>query len=261
MHASNYFEEKMLKLMRNEAITAPSKLYLGLFISSPTDTGSAGTECSYTGYARQEITFTEPTASGNGLAMQNTDDITFPECSAGTEVAAFIGVFDSQNVGSGNMLLYGAITSSLNIQAGVSPVFRAGSIKWTWSGNLSTTYRRLIMNTLRGTTLAGFTPRIGLCNGDPTASGNEFSGNNYSRIAVTMTAPTQQSSGAAQSENSAQIVSTISSGSWGNLTHIAIFDAASNGRAYGVIDIGATYNIGANASVGIRAGALKFSIN
>lgn len=259
MYASNYFENQMLDLMRGNTITAPSTVYLGLFISNPSDTGTAGTECSYTGYARQSITFSAPAASGQGLAMQNSAEITFPECSSGSETVTYVGVFDAAS--GGNMLLYGQLTSSLVVQAGVTPVFRSGAIKWTWTGNLSTYYRTAIMNTLRGTSLSGFTPKIALCNGDPTASGNEFSGNNYSRISVAMTAPAQQSSGVAQSQNSAQIVSAISSGSWGNLTHICIFDAATNGHPYGIISLGATYNIGANASVGFREGALKFSIN
>lgn len=261
MYASNFFENKMLSLMTGSSITAPSGMYLALFISNPSDTGSAGTECSYDGYARRQIIFSTPAASGSGMATQNTADITFPECTGGSQTVTYIGVFDSASVGSGNMYLYAQLTSSLIVQNGVSPVFRAGDLKWTWTGNFSTYYKTAIMNTLRGTNLSSFSPYIALCNGDPTGTGNEFSGNNYSRMAVTMTAPAEQSSGVCQTQNSAQIISAISSGAWGNLTHIAFYDAATNGNAFAVISVGGTYNIGANASVGFRAGELKLSVN
>lgn len=259
MYASNYFEEKMLKLMRGDGMNAPANLYLALFTTNPTDTGTAGTEVSYNGYQRQIIEFSAPTASGTGLAMQNTVDITFPESDSSAGTVSYVAVFDSDS--GGNMYLYAQVSSSLVIQTGVSPVFRAGTVKWTWSGNLSTYYRTQIMNSLRGVPVSNFTPYIALCNGDPTGSGSEFSGNNYSRIAVTFSAPAQQASGVAMSQNTAQVTSAISSGSWGSLTHIAIADNATSGNYYAIKQLGATYAISANASVGFRAGELTISIN
>lgn len=260
MYASNYFEEKMLNLLRGQNITAPSTLYLGLFLSNPSDTGSAGTEISYSGYARKAITFSAPAASGNNLYMQNTAEIKFAESSTSAGTVQYVGVFDSLT--GGNMLLYGQLTSSLVVQNGVSPVFRAGSVKWTWSGNLSTYYRTAIMNTLRGTSLNGFTPKIGLCEGDPTGSGAEFSGNNYSRISVTFSAPSNPSGNvAATVQNSAQITSAVSSGAWGDLSHVAIYDAATGGHVFAVKQLGTTYTINANASIGFAAAAIKMSIN
>ena len=261
MYASNYLEELILNLLRgsSHSINIPG-LYVALFLSNPTDTGSAGTEISYSGYARQTIAFTTPAASGGGLEMHNSAEITFPECSSGSNTVTYVGIFDS--LSGGNMLLYGELSSSLIVQPGVSPVFRAGSLKWTWTGNLSTYYRTRIMNAVRrNLTATGFTPKIALCNGDPTGTGSEFSGNNYSRISVSFTAPAQQTSGVAQTQNSAEIVSAVSSGSWGNLTHLAIYDAASNGNCFAVIALSNTYTINTNSSVGFRAGALKFSIN
>lgn len=259
MYATNYFEEAMLNLMRSTNITAPSALYLALYQSNPTDTGAAGTEAAYAGYARQPITFSAPAASGNGLAMQNTSLITFPEAPATSGTVTYVAVIDS--LSGGNMWLYGQLDQPLVIQAGVSPVFRAGSVKWIWSGNLSTYYRTAIMNTLRGTSCSGFSPYIALCNGDPTDMGNEFSGNNYTRISVTMTAPAQQSSGTALSQNTADVISGIATGNWGTLTTVAIYDAQSSGNAYAVLNIGTSYNVTSGYSVGFHAGDLQFNIN
>ena len=259
MYATNYFEELMLNLMRSQSITAPANLYLALFQSNPTDSGTGGTEVAYTGYARQAITFSAPAASGAGLAMQNTALITFPEAPASAGTVTYVAVMDS--LSGGNMWLYGQLDQSLTIQAGVSPVFRAGSVKWIWSGNLSTYYRTAIMNTLRGTNCSGFAPYVAYCNGDPTGAGNEFSGNNYTRTAVTMTAPAQQPSGTALSQNSADIISGVATGNWGTLNTVAIYDATSSGNAYAVINIGTSYNVTTGYAVGFHAGDLQFNIN
>lgn len=259
MYATNFFETAMLNLMRGTSITAPSNLYLALFLSNPGDTGTEGTEVTYSGYARQAITFSAPAASGSGLAMQNTALITFPEAPASAGSVTYVAVMDS--LSGGNMWLYGQLDQALTIQAGVSPVFRAGSVKWIWSGNLSTYYRTAVMNTLRGTNCSGFTPYVALCNGDPTGAGNEFSGNNYTRIAVTMTAPAQQTSGAALSQNTAEIISGVATGNWGTLDTVAIYDASSSGNAFAVINIGTSYSVTTGYAVGFHAGDLQFNIN
>lgn len=261
MYASNYFENAMLNLMKNTSITAPSNLYLALYLSNPTDDGAQGTEISYSGYARQAITFSVPATSGNGLSMQNTALISFPEASTSAGAVTYVAVFDNATIGSGNMWLYGQLDTPLNVQSGVSPVFRAGSVKWTWSGNLSTYYRTAIMNTLRGTNCSGFAPYLAFCNGDPTGAGSEFSGNNYSRPSVTMTAPTQQDSGAAMSQNTADVLTGVASGNWGTLTTVAIYDAQTAGNAYAVINLGTSYNATAGYAVGFHAGDLQFSVN
>jgi hypothetical protein len=259
MYATNYFENAMLNLMRETSITAPTTVYLALFLSNPGDTGTEGTEITYANYERQPITFSAPAASGNGLMMQNSAQITFPEATTSAGTVTYVAVYDSLT--GGNMWLYGQLDTALTVQTGVSPVFRAGSVKWLWSGNLSTYYRTAIMNTLRGTNCAGFAPYVGLCNGDPTGSGNEFSGNNYARIAVTMTAPTQQSSGTALSQNASDILSPVATGVWGTMDTVAIFDAETSGSAYAVIGLGASYQAASGYAVGFHAGALQFNVN
>jgi hypothetical protein len=259
MYATNYFENAMLNVMRGTSITAPAAMYLALFLSNPGDTGTDGTEITYSGYARQAVTFSAPTVSGSGLMIENTALISFPEATTSAGTVTYVAVYDS--LSGGNMWLYGQLDTALTVQTGVSPVFRAGSVRWIWTGNLTTYYRTAIMNTLRGTNCSGFSPYVGFCNGDPTGSGSEFSGNNYARIAVTMTAPAQQSSGTALSQNTADVLSSVATGNWGTLNTVAIFDAQSSGNAYGVINLGTSYNVTSGYAVGFHAGALQFNIN
>lgn len=259
MYATNYFEAAMLNLMRNTAITAPTTVYLALFTSNPTDEGITSTETLYSGYSRKAITFSAPATDGNGLSITNSADITFTESTVNYGNAAYVGVMDSLT--SGNMLLYSQLDTPLNIQIGVSPVFKAGTVKWTWSGNLSTYYRTAIMNTLRGTNCSGFLPYIGLSNGDPNGSGNEFSGNNYARVRVTMTTPAQQDSGPAQVENTTDVLSPVSSSYWGVLNYAGIYDALTEGHLFMSLPLGTDYTITSNNAAGFHAGDLKININ
>ena len=258
MYATNYFEEQMLNLMHGQNIPAPTKLYIELFQTNPGDTGTGGTPISYSGYARQEIVFTEPTTDGNGLSISNTELISFPESPINAGTVQYIGIYNQQT--GGDLLLYAQLDTPLVVNANVSPVFRAGQVKWLWSGNLSTYYRTQIMQTLGGpnrTTCYGFSqPYIGLLNGD-----NEFSGNNYARIAVDMTNPEQTSSGAAHVENSADVTSPVATGNWGTINKIGIYSAASGGNPYGFINISPAIAMTAGYAAIFHAGDLQFNIN
>lgn len=259
MYATDYFESQMLNLMRGQSITAPNAVYLALFLSNPGDSGTEGTEISYTGYARQPVTFSAPVASGNGLMIQNSSQISFAEATANAGTVTYIGLYDA--LSGGNLLLYGMLDTALVIQSGVTPVFRVNSVKWIWSGNLTTYYRTAIMNTLRGVNLSGFSPYVALCNGDPTGSGSEFSGGNYARISLTMSSPATQSTGSMQVSNEGDIISSTSTSNWGELTHIGIIDAASNGNYFAVVALSSTFNMISGSSAGFRSGNLKFNVN
>ena len=264
MYATNFFENKMLMLLKGESITPPTNMYLALYQSDPTDTGTGGLEVTYTGYARRQVNFTEPAAEGNGLSMSNTSMITFPEVPVTSGSVNYVAVMDNPTIGSGNMWLYGKIEPGLSLQAGVSPVFRANTVKWIWSGNLSTYYRTKIMKVLAGVsrpTCAGFTPYIALCNGNPTGSGNEFSGNNYTRIPVEFTNPAQQTSGAGMVQNTQDILSGVASGNWGDLDTVAIYDASSQGNAFAVLPLGTSYRVITGYAVGFHQGGIQFNVN
>lgn len=265
MYASNYLETAIINLMRGTAMQAPAGLYAGLFLSDPTDSGTAGTEVSYTGYARQPVTFQMDGTS----SIQNSAQITFPEASASVgSPVTHIGIFDSLTgtSGSAHMWLYGRLTTSLTIQATVSPVFRVGSIKWTLNGNLSTTYKQNILNVIRGYTssLASFTPYVGLCNGNPAEGGTEFSGNDYERIQVAFTQPTTDSDSAtaAMTSNSADISSpNPASGYWGILNYAGIYNAQTGGQLFFSAPLSTSYSMNEGSVAGFRAGQLTFSVN
>lgn len=115
MSFSNYLENKVLDhVFGGVAYTAPATLYVGLFTSSPGETGS-GTEVSGGSYARQTIAFTV-----TGSQASNTAAVEFPTATASWGTITFAAIYDA--LSGGNLLAYGALTTSKTIDSG--DVFR-----------------------------------------------------------------------------------------------------------------------------------------
>jgi len=122
---SNYLENALINAtVRNTTFTSPATVYLGLFITDPTD-ANTGTEVSGGSYARQSITFASPS---NGVTS-NSAQITFPTATADWGTVGWIGIYDSLT--SGNLLYHSPLTTSKTIANG--DVFIVGS------GNLTLT--------------------------------------------------------------------------------------------------------------------------
>lgn len=259
MYATNYFEDAMLKLLKNVSIPAVDTPFLALFMSDPGDEGDRGYEVEYSGYARQAISFSVPAEYGTGMAIQNTEQISFAECPVNVGTVTHVAVMDSSS--GGNMLLYGMLDTALNLQAGVTPIFRIGSIRWIWTGNLGSYYRTAIMNVFRGEACSGFQPYIGLCNGNPEGSGAEFAGYNYSRIQLAVSAPEQQENGTAMCYNVNPLISSEATGNWGTMSYVCVYDAATNGNIFAVIPLGTSYFVASQTSVGFHVGSFRFSVN
>lgn len=107
---TNYLENKLIDhFLGTTTFTKPSAVYVGLFTVSPGEAGG-GTEVTGGSYARQTATFT---AAASG-ATSNSANIDFTGMPAATVVA--IGIFDALT--SGNMLLYGSLTTNKTTDAG-----------------------------------------------------------------------------------------------------------------------------------------------
>jgi hypothetical protein len=111
MSFSNYLENKVLgHVFGATPYTAPATLYVGLFTSDPGE-GGGGTEVSGGSYARQTIAFT---VTANQAS--NTAAVEFPTATASWGTVTYAAVFDA--VSSGNMLAYGALSTSKTIASG-----------------------------------------------------------------------------------------------------------------------------------------------
>lgn len=259
MYACDYLETGFLNVLRGITFTAPAKCFLALFLNDPGDTGTAGTEISYPGYARMEIDFSEPAASNGGIGIQNLSDITFaaPADSAGT--VTHIGIMDS--LVGGNMLARGELTESLVIGANEPPVFLAGDVLFYLTGNMSTAYKTRLLNFFRNTSIVGITPYFSLWAGSPEAAGSELAGDNYERVKLTFSAPTEQASGQLLMSNAVAVSFNRPSTPWGTWNYSAIYSAPTGGEPIYLQQLTEEILIKKGYMPTIDVGALKVGLN
>jgi hypothetical protein len=121
--ASNYLENKVLDhVLKNTAFTQPSSLYLALFNNTSGNAAAnleAGTltdetSTSGTAYARKTVAFSA--ASGGTDATSAT--VTFDAATASWGTITHVAVMDGGTAGAGNVLFWGAVTTSKTIDTG-----------------------------------------------------------------------------------------------------------------------------------------------
>jgi len=107
--------------------TAAGNFYIALYTVAPTDS-TAGTECSYTGYARVAAARNDTVWTVSGNNATNASAITFGECTAGSETAVAFAICEADVEDVDDQLFWGDLTSNLAISAGVIPEFQAGEL-------------------------------------------------------------------------------------------------------------------------------------
>jgi len=101
--------------------------YVALFSTAPGDDGSAGTELSGSGYARQAITFGAPgLATGNAEQVANSNNIQFGPAAADWLQAVAFGIFDALT--NGNLLYWNTLATPKVVQQGDFGQFAPGSL-------------------------------------------------------------------------------------------------------------------------------------
>lgn len=127
MPASTYVNTNSLKawLQGTVSITFPTTVYVGLFLTNPTASGS-GTEVNGAGYARAQATFGSPTQSGTSMVATNSSAVTFPQAQGSWSTPQYFAVYDALT--GGNMLFYGSLPTAYAISSGMTPQFAAGAL-------------------------------------------------------------------------------------------------------------------------------------
>jgi hypothetical protein len=124
--ASNYLEDKILDhVLTATAYTQPSR-FIALFTGNPGEAGSFTNEIgtSGTAYARQAVTFA---AASSGSSATNAT-VTFPTATANWGTITHVAVVDSNTQGAGNVLFYGAVTTSKTIETGDTFQISSGNL-------------------------------------------------------------------------------------------------------------------------------------
>lgn len=129
---SNYLEKKLLDHVLGLASYAmPATVYLALFTADPGETGSLTAEIAKTGYARQNATSAMGATNATTGVSLNANVITFGPATEDWGVVTHVAFMDAPT--GGNVLLYGILSSSRNIQNGDSFQFAANQLSVTFA--------------------------------------------------------------------------------------------------------------------------------
>ena len=129
MSLSNATENATLKMHLqgvDPAYRAGATQYLALFTADPGEAGSLAAEANYTGYARVALTKASAWTDG-GATFTNAALIQFGQCTAGSNALTHFAVVDTAS-GAVAMMISGALSSTLNVTAGIQPQFSASAL-------------------------------------------------------------------------------------------------------------------------------------
>jgi len=139
MSKANATENDLVKfIFNNVAFPAyGTNLQVNLHTADPGEAGTATTSAAtYTGYAAVPVSRdgagwticdgTNPyAANANGNAAKNTAEVTFPECTGGTNTITHASV---SVIATGQILYKGALTAPINVSNLITPRFPAGTL-------------------------------------------------------------------------------------------------------------------------------------
>ncbi len=144
MSATDVFENGLLSLIFENAnyanvgdatglrgSTTAGVFYISLSTGTLTDTSTqATTEATYTGYARVSVARSTVGWTVAAGVADNDAAVTFGAATAGTNTITDFGI-GSDATTAGNLFLYGALTASLAVSAGITPSFAVGALDIT----------------------------------------------------------------------------------------------------------------------------------
>lgn len=122
---TNHMESEIVRVFLQKGNVTGADLFVALFSSDPGE-ASGGTECSYTGYARKAVTWTNIDGSGQ---TSNVLQLDFPGNGDVTPViVTHICVTDNVTAGAGNRWLYAELSAPKTLSQGDTLSFAPGAI-------------------------------------------------------------------------------------------------------------------------------------
>jgi hypothetical protein len=140
MSKTDFFEASLLQhLFQNLSIpnigdaagllpsAASGGFYIALMITTPAPSdSSAGTETTYTGYARVAVNRTTAAWTISNNQVTNAAPITFPPCTGNPQTVGYFAIYTSPT--GGDRIYYGSLNTQLIIQIGVTPEFSTSAL-------------------------------------------------------------------------------------------------------------------------------------
>lgn len=131
---SNTTEDQVLDhIVGKTTFALPTTVAISLCTADPTDAGTGASQnevANANGYARVDTVGADWNASSGG-AIDNANDLTFPEATGSWSTVTHFAGNDSASYGSGDMLWHGSISPTKLIQNGDTPRFAAGDLDIT----------------------------------------------------------------------------------------------------------------------------------
>ena len=134
------FETDFLKLLFNNTDIAgigdtgglrgsvsATSFYIALYTVAPTDS-TAGTEATYTGYARKAVARTTGGFTVSGNQVVNAAAVTFDECTADTQTVVAFAICKADVEAVDDQVMWADLTTNRDISAGIIPEFQASSL-------------------------------------------------------------------------------------------------------------------------------------
>lgn len=134
MPAGTTFANDLLKKVLQDidfSWDANTNLYLSLHTASPGAGGSQTTnEAAYGSYARYTIARDATGFDVSSNVGSNDDLIQFPTATSGSETITYVCLGTAAS-GTGQILAFGALTSSVLVTTNITPQFAANAVTWT----------------------------------------------------------------------------------------------------------------------------------
>lgn len=116
------------RVLRNQAYTSPTTVYVSLFTTAPGDDASGTEVTDANNYSRQAETFNDPAGAG---ATANSGVLTFPTATGSWGTVSHFAIHDSGTHGAGNQLFWAALDSSVAIDTDDVAEWAAGALDVT----------------------------------------------------------------------------------------------------------------------------------
>lgn len=123
------FNATAISLLADNTATTPlTVLYVSLHTADPTAAGNqTSSEISYTGYARVSVARTSGGWTVTTNSVSPVADISFPISTGGAGGTATFAVVGTAVSGTGKILYSGALSPSIVVTTGVTPIVTTGS--------------------------------------------------------------------------------------------------------------------------------------
>lgn len=121
------------KIFKNTALPfdAITDLFLALHTADPGEAGSQTTsEATYTSYARVSVVRSAVGWTVSGATVENAALVQFVTCTGGSNTITHVSIGTVVS-GAGQIIVSGALSSSLSVSTGIQPQFSAGALVFT----------------------------------------------------------------------------------------------------------------------------------